>query len=230
VVPKAGGLLDWIALQPRSDPQFRVPAIPIRNVDQAGDLADEGVFITSQDAIRIGDLPQHLDNANAFVFAEIVDAAGITGRSFRERFREHTPKYFIGEYTVLDISDMQTGRRSEVWHGWGWTPAKRAEFAERQTEIREAARRQLAGFRVFVAKVDDRRVRVRLEAAIMGSLYLAPPPLCDLPDRGMSLSPSGRVKSRLPCGTSVKVGFMACRNTSRSSSAYIARHCLPTIG
>ena len=73
MVPKVDGLRDRIALQPCSGPQFRVPAIPIRNVDQTGDLADEGVFITSQDAIRIGDLPQHLDNANTFFVAEIVD-------------------------------------------------------------------------------------------------------------------------------------------------------------
>ena len=31
---------------------------------------------------------------------------------------------------------------------------KRAQFGERQTEIREAAKRQLAGFRIFVANVE----------------------------------------------------------------------------
>jgi hypothetical protein len=119
----------------------------------------------------------------------LIYAAGITGRSFHKRLREHTPKFQTGEYTVLDIADMRNGRRSEVWHGWGWTPAKRVQFAERQTEIREAAKRQLTGFRVFVAQVDIARVRARLEAAIMNCLYVAPPPFCDLPDRGMSLSP-----------------------------------------
>src|ERR1700693_5460867 len=62
----------------------------------------------------------------------LIYAAGITGRSFRKRLREHTPKFLAGEYTVLDISDMQGGRRSELWHGWGWTSAKRVQFAERQ--------------------------------------------------------------------------------------------------
>lgn len=42
---------------PLSDPQFRVPAIPIRHIDQASDPADKSVFIASQDPIRIGDLP-----------------------------------------------------------------------------------------------------------------------------------------------------------------------------
>jgi hypothetical protein len=120
----------------------------------------------------------------------LIYAAGLTRRRFRDRFKEHTGKYLAGHYTVLDISDMQLGRRSEVWHGWGWTPEKRAQFAERQTEIREAADRQLAGFRVFVAKVETSgRVLERLEAAIMNQLYHEASPLCDVPDRGMMLAP-----------------------------------------
>jgi hypothetical protein len=84
----------------------------------------------------------------------LIYAAGLTRRRFRVRFNEHTGRYLAGQYTVLDISDMQLGRRSEVWHGWGWIPEKHAQFTERQTEIREAAKRQLAGFRVFVANVE----------------------------------------------------------------------------
>jgi hypothetical protein len=76
-----------------------------------------------------------------------------------------------GQYNVLNISDMQIGRRSEVWHGWGWTPEKRTQFAERRSEIREAANRQLAGIRVFVANVETTgRIPERLEAAIMNRL------------------------------------------------------------
>src|SRR5205085_2050292 len=93
----------------------------------------------------------------------LIYVAGITGRQFRQRFRQHTPNYLAGEYTVLDILEMQAGRRTEIWHGWGWTEAKRAQFAERQTEIREAAKRQMAGFRIFVANMEDQRVRARLE-------------------------------------------------------------------
>ena len=119
----------------------------------------------------------------------LIYCAGVTGRPFRERFIEHTKCYLAGEYTVLDITALQQGRRAEIWHGWGYARAHRAEFAARQAEICAAANQQMAGFRLFVAPVGDRRIRERLEAAIMNCLYAAPPPLCEVPDRGMMLSP-----------------------------------------
>jgi hypothetical protein len=116
--------------------------------------------------------------------------AGLTRRLFRQRFREHTRLYLSGDYTVLDVAQLKNGVRSEIWHGWGWNAAKRAEFAERRSEIEEAARRQLAACRVFVTDVDPQgRVSERLEAAIMNYLYAAPAPLCDVPDKGMMLAP-----------------------------------------
>jgi len=131
----------------------------------------------------------------------LIYAAGLTRRRFRDRFNEHTREYLSGQYTVLNVSDMQLGRRSEVWHGWGWTPAKRAQFADRQTEIREAANRQLAGFRVFVANVETSgRVLERLEAAIMNQLYHEPSPLCDMPDRGMMLAPRRETEEPIAVG------------------------------
>ena len=62
--------------------------------------------------------------------------------------------------------------------------------------MQDAARRQLAEMRLFVADVErasepiglgqgeeeQRRARQRLEAAIMAHLYAAPAPFCDLPD------------------------------------------------
>ena len=120
----------------------------------------------------------------------LIYAAGITRRPFPTRFREHTLKYTSGDYTVLDIDAMRRGERVEVWHGWGWTPEKRAEFDKRKATILDAARRQLAGFRIFVANIGDQpRILERLEAAIMGWLYQQPSPLCDIPDRGMMLAP-----------------------------------------
>jgi hypothetical protein len=120
----------------------------------------------------------------------LIYGAGLTRRLFRQRFREHTRLYLSGDYTVLDVAQLKNGVRSEIWHGWGWNAAKRAEFAERQSEIEEAARRQLAAFRVFVTEVDPQaRVSERLEAAIMSCLYAAPAPFCTVPDRGMMLAP-----------------------------------------
>jgi hypothetical protein len=144
----------------------------------------------------------------------LIYAAGLTRRRFRDRFKEHTGKYLAGHYTVLNISDMHLGRRYEVWHGWGWTPEKRAQFAERQTEIREAAKRQLAGFRVFIASVETTgRILERLEAAIMNQLYREASPLCDVPDRGMMLAPMRKneqpIAVRTVCESTLH-GLRAC--------------------
>jgi len=110
------------------------------------------------------------------------------------KVQEHTRLYLSGDYTVLDVAldvaQLKNGVRSEIWHGWGWNAAKRAEFAERRSEIKEAAQRQLVACRVFVTDVALRgRVPERLEAAIMNCLYAAPAPFCDVPDKGMMLAP-----------------------------------------
>jgi hypothetical protein len=119
----------------------------------------------------------------------LICSAGITGRPFHKRFREHTKCFLNGDYTVLEVPALQQGRRCEVWHGWGYARAHRAEFVARQREIRDAAKRHMAAHRLFVAHVEERRIRERIEAAIMKCLYALPPPLCDVPDRGMMLAP-----------------------------------------
>ena len=119
-----------------------------------------------------------------------VYAAGLTRRPVPTRFREHTSKYMNGEYNVLDVTVVQQGVRKEIWQGWGYARQHRDEFEERKTVILEAVRRQLVGFRIFVADVGkEPRMLERLEASIMDNLYQQPPPLCDIPDRGMQLSP-----------------------------------------
>ena len=120
----------------------------------------------------------------------LIYAAGLTRRSIPIRFREHTRKYMSGDYTVLDIAAMQQGIRKEIWHGWGWSPEKRADFEKQRQEILNAAREQLQGFRIFAADVGtEPRILERLEASIMNNLYEQPSPFCDIPDRGMMLSP-----------------------------------------
>lgn len=119
----------------------------------------------------------------------LIYAAGITRRSIPSRFREHTQKYMSGDYTVLDIAAMEQGIRKEIWHGWGWTPEKRNDFNNRKLMILDAAHKQLSGFRIFVANVDQPRISERIEAAIMNCLYQQPAPLCDIPDKGMFLAP-----------------------------------------
>lgn len=120
----------------------------------------------------------------------LIYAAGLTRRTFPTRLREHTRKYLKGDYTVLDIDAMQQGVRREIWHGWGWTPAKQAKFEERKLVICEAVFRQLAGFRIFVTDLGTQpRILERLEASIMGTLYKQPSPFCNIPDKGMFLAP-----------------------------------------
>jgi len=107
-----------------------------------------------------------------------------------KRHKEHTRKYLSGEYTVLKTDVIFEGKREEVWHGWGWTPEKRAEFTRRESEIRAAAEKQLAECRIFLAKIGTApRLLERIEASIMAALYDQPPPVSTIPDRGMQLAP-----------------------------------------
>jgi hypothetical protein len=120
----------------------------------------------------------------------LIYGAGITRRPIPTRFREHTLKYMSGDYNVLNITAMRRGIRKEIWHGWGWTPEKRKEYERRRLMIGDAARKQLAGLRIFVAKVGKQsRILERLEASIMNRLYQEPPPFCNIPDKGMMLAP-----------------------------------------
>jgi len=120
----------------------------------------------------------------------IIYAAGLTRRPVPARFKEHTQKYMNGEYNVLDINAAQQGIRKEIWHGWGYAKKHRDEFDERKLEILDAVQKQLEGFRIFVGNVgEEPRILERLEASIMENLYRHPSPFCDIPDKGMFLSP-----------------------------------------
>jgi hypothetical protein len=111
----------------------------------------------------------------------LIYAPGEAG-NFRTRFGTHRREYRRGEYNVLDAEQAQAGVRSEVWHGWGWSPEKRAEYARREVEIQLAVTRQLAATRIFVSNDLPKRERCRLEGAIIRHLYADGAPL---PDKGM---------------------------------------------
>lgn len=119
----------------------------------------------------------------------LIHLAGLTRRPLAVRFREHTHKYFRGEYTILDPKAMTQGKRLEIWHGWGWTSEKRELFEIGQQPIRAAVDKQLQESRIFVADItSEGRILERLEASIMKGLYNQTSPICDIPDRGMQLS------------------------------------------
>jgi hypothetical protein len=129
---------------------------------------------------------QTFDYSNGYM----IYAAGLTRRPVPARFKEHTHKYMNGKYNVLDIHAAQQGIRKEIWHGWGYAKEHRDEFDERKIEIIDAVQKELEGFRIFVADVGEGpRILERLEASIMENLYRQPSPFCDIPDKGMFLSP-----------------------------------------
>ena len=120
----------------------------------------------------------------------MIYAAGLTRRPVPTRLTEHVRKYMNGEYNVLDVASAQKGIRKEIWHGWGYAKEHRNEFEEKKPVILDAVRTQLEGFRIFIADVgEEPRILERLEASIMDNLYSQPSPFCDIPDRGMFLSP-----------------------------------------
>ena len=120
----------------------------------------------------------------------MIYAAGLTRRPVPARFKEHTRKYMNGEYNILDINAANEGIRKEIWHGWNYAKEHRDEFDERKIEIIDAVQKELEGFRIFVADVgEEPRILERLEASIMENLYRQPSPFCDIPDKGMFLSP-----------------------------------------
>jgi hypothetical protein len=81
-------------------------------------------------------------------------------------------------------------------------PSDRSQCWQIST-ILNAVNDQLAGFRIFVADIGtEPRILERLEAAIMNNLYEQPPPLCDIPDKGMMLAP--RWDSEEPIITEIK--------------------------
>ncbi|WP_432743081.1 hypothetical protein ABXJ76_00395 [Methylobacter sp. G7] len=122
----------------------------------------------------------------------LVYCAGYTSH-FRKRFRQHDKLYRDGTYTIFDQGEFAVGKRVKVWTGF-WSKRPRSpemvdDFLQRTAEIEDATNRWLDGYRVFVARADvDRRIRQRLESALMSAFMSAEPPACDMPDKGMSLS------------------------------------------
>ena len=171
-----------------------------------------------------GDLPSIPEVSGVYLMTVehqhdyLIYAAGLSRRPMPVRFREHTREYMNGIYNVLDITSMKKGIRKEVWHGFWMTkkrsPQKQKEYETRRLIINKAVHKQLAGFRIFVAKIGTRpRILERLEAAIMKNLDNLPKPYCAMPDKGMMLAPRWRSESPIVIknNCSVKLcGLPAC--------------------
>ncbi len=126
----------------------------------------------------------------------LVYAAGLTRQTVPKRLGRWKGDYMRGKCNVLDTEKAQNAIRVEIWHGWGYARAHPEECQNRIREIREAARKQLGAFRIFVIEIGkEPRILERLEAAIMGYIYQSAQPLCDIPDEGMFLAPRWKTES-----------------------------------
>ena len=112
---------------------------------------------------------------------------GITRRTVRKRFVEHTRSYMNGEYNVLELKSAQRGVREVYWKGWGWSPEKRTAFETLRESIESAARAQMLATKIFVLETGTSpRMLERLEAAIANQYYRQSDTLFD---RGMLRMP-----------------------------------------
>lgn len=120
---------------------------------------------------------------------------GVTRRPVVERFKEHTRSFVNGEYNILDQDAAKQGARIVLWKGWGWTPEKRADYADRKNEIISLAESQLAETRIFVVETGTPdRILERIEAAIANHYYKQDHTLID---RGMHLEPRWELEDHL---------------------------------
>jgi len=103
---------------------------------------------------------------------------GETGRSFADRFAEHTRAYLSGEYTVWEPEDFLQKRKVEVWGGL-WKPERRQLFGEYLANYERITTRTtelLKAYRIFIAPYrGSERVRERAAAAIIKALRMAGP-------------------------------------------------------
>lgn len=121
--------------------------------------------------------------------------AGIT-KSTKKRMAAHVREYRKGNYTVLDIEAANKGERLEIWPGWQYAKENRNEFNEKKEAILEAVEKQLKSYRIFITEVPDKRIRERIEAAIMRNIYASQEPWSELADSGMFLKE--RYNSEMP--------------------------------
>jgi len=103
---------------------------------------------------------------------------GETGRSFAERFVEHTQSCLNGYYRIYDPRQLANGSKLLVWDGlWkkeyrGMVPKRMLEFVNRYLELAPVINAYLRQFRIFLAPINvNERIRQRIEGAIASRLY-----------------------------------------------------------
>ena len=79
---------------------------------------------------------------------------------------------------------------------WKYARDNADKFEERKSDILLALDIQLKSYKIFTVKLDDKRLRERLESAIMLNIYVQNEDWSDLQDRGMMLR--GRYTYEMP--------------------------------
>ena len=102
---------------------------------------------------------------------------GETGRSFRQRMKEHVKEYFSGMYRVFDPGEFASGRKVLLWDGM-WRAGEEhrlADFVSRLPELSKCIAQLLDSMRIFLGPLDvPTHTRRRIEAALAKHLYEQP--------------------------------------------------------
>jgi len=124
--------------------------------------------------------------------SELVYYVGETGRGFAARTKEHLQGHLAGMYEIYDADEFSQGRKVLLWEGiWKQgTEYKMAEFLERHDELAPHIRGMLHLYRLHLAPCDfEKRLRLRIEAALAAALYEQPGIVGQFQDTGVSYCP-----------------------------------------
>jgi hypothetical protein len=120
---------------------------------------------------RINNLPSLPDACGVYLETfpykngYIVYGAGHTGRFFKKRLGEWKRAYLDGKCNVLDIDAATINKKILRWK-WRGLDATPIRNGKEKIDLTIDVCKQLACFRIFVARVTSERIRQRLEASI----------------------------------------------------------------
>lgn len=119
---------------------------------------------------------------------------GETGKSFAERFKQHSRDCLDGFYRIFDPHHLAAGEKRLIWGGM-WKPERKdpsimLEFLNQYSELSPVIYEYLGLFRIFLAPLDvERRIRQRIEAAIATRLREQPGLIGEFQDEGIRYLP-----------------------------------------
>jgi hypothetical protein len=106
----------------------------------------------------------------------LVYYVGETGVSFSDRLREHNRDFFAARHCIYKAAEFARGEKAKLWQGF-WGPGRKpeAECRANRERFSKSAQEMLSVLQVFLAPFKtDKRIRQRIEGAILKSLYAVP--------------------------------------------------------